>query len=1378
MVFLVRESKGRLCLTIRQKNNLGCAHSFIERGRNLYWTMRNGVKISAPTLFQLMVQLGLPLPAQSGGGMGGLQEAGQEMYQSVPDAQAITGSGISMPNSMGMGNSAGMGMPPMGSMGMQGGMMGNGQLPMLSSSMAQPPPMMTPGFMPNSLGRPPMPSSSPMMPNASQPRFNGSMAAPLPMSNSNKSQYAPAGVAARGVSQNGPPMSQFDDAPQQAWNQNDNQGGGQGGGGGGNRSNSNRDNVHLIDEQDIQLMKVNGMPERIGEGAYGVVYRGEWTFDKESADLVDPWLERRSNRIVTVAVKQLGGSSPDKEVAVWTTLRHPNIIPLFGLVDSLKEKLVMPYANGCSLRRRLTDLPQECSERRFQLRVLRDVAAGVAYLHEKDIVHRDLAARNVLLHRFRGTSPDQEVALLADFGLTRKIDAKAQYAAQNFNVPLQPLAPEQLLDYHQGRTGCRSSPQSDVWAFGVLCAEMLLPHVDQFYADVTANCGSNTGSWIEAVYQYVTVDCRTPLDDFNLNEATVDVVAVAKRCMQHNENTRPLMKEIYRQLREQCDQPEPKTVGDVPKALYGSSELDIVVREAIEGERQFARRIDVLFNVFEKELQASTMSDTPAMTIADIKIVFRNSGALYQAANALQAALAQCDRANFGATLLDALKKNKFDKVMSEYLKGVLQGQSVLYELMYPKQRANKKRAEALQLFLDQRSASRKAKGLNLPDLLSCPYAHLTEMKRMLARIGSHTDSKTDKAALDDALKLLDSISLDGEREVTEGQAKEIVQGLTWRKLPGDQYPLDANAKRNLLRMGELGVVMPGSRKPKSRTVYLFDDAIVVCDKKNAVALLELVESNVDCMSLGPSAFQVTARAIRDARQNVLEFVCEARRDALHWVDDIDYVVKNRNTKKSGGGGGGGGGGAKAAPAVEKKEERPVSPVRERGGSGGNDRGGNDRDRGGGDRDRDRGGNDRRNETMRGGGGGGGRDDDFRGGGRDDRSMSMRGGNDDRGMRDDRMMGGMVGASMPMPNDRMMGSMPMPNDRMMGSMPMGGRGGPMMSPEERYGAVQDQYWDQPQQQQQQQDWNRGGNSNNGPRRDPAYDQMRIAQGTGNQSGWDEQQQQQQMPGYTRGQPGGMFNNSGFQPTPNRNDDYNNGGGYGNNGGGGGRMPMGSMGVPGSMQIQPPGGMGGIPPPPMMMGNGPLPMSAMNVPPPMMGSRPMQNSMGVPPMNTAQTMNQSLMPMQQQQQQRQMGGGGGGGGGGGAPPGGNGRMRSRTDAMPNNAPMLNMMMSAPVRARSPSPQRMRQVPNSMGLPQRNQSMASGWDNEDQMTEYEDYDDDQNNYVALPDARGGGMSNNNMSQQQQQDYAPLPVDQRGGPSVISALQGAVQRSRGGY
>lgn len=46
------------------------------------------------------------------------------------------------------------------------------------------------------------------------------------------------------------------------------------------------------------------------------------------------------------------------------------------------------------------------------------IAAGMRYLHEKNVCHRDLAARNVLLDDFR-------VAKIADFGLAR--DLKQDY---------------------------------------------------------------------------------------------------------------------------------------------------------------------------------------------------------------------------------------------------------------------------------------------------------------------------------------------------------------------------------------------------------------------------------------------------------------------------------------------------------------------------------------------------------------------------------------------------------------------------------------------------------------------------------------------------------------------------------------------------------------------------------------------------------------------------------------------------------------------------------------------------------------------------------------------------------------------------------------
>jgi hypothetical protein len=230
---------------------------------------------------------------------------------------------------------------------------------------------------------------------------------------------------------------------------------------------------------------------------------------------------------------------------------------------------------------------------------------------------------------------------------------------------------------------------------------------------------------------------------------------------------------------------------------------------------------------------------------------------------------------------------------------------------------------------------------------------------------------------------------------------------------------------------------------------------------------------------------------------------------------------------------------------------------------------------------------------------------------------------------------------------------------------------------------------------------------------------------------------------------------------------------------GSQVPMGSMGMqPGSMQIQPPPM--GMPPPPMGMPP-PMPMGSMGMAPP--PQQQQMTSMGLPPMQTANTLQMNSMGMPPNR--------GGGGGNGGSMAGG--RARSRTDAVGNGPPMrLDMMMSAPMRQRSPSPQR-RAGPMSMGMmPSRAPSMSGGrddrgWDNEDNMTEYEDYDDDQNNYVALPDARGGGgnggggMMGNSMPmggrEGGQDSYVALPVDQQpnGGRGVVNAIQNAVQQSR---
>ena len=85
-----------------------------------------------------------------------------------------------------------------------------------------------------------------------------------------------------------------------------------------------------------------------------------------------------------------------QEIRLAARLQHPHIVALLaaGVADGLLY-YTMPYVEGESLRTKLArtgELPL-----RDAVRILRDVAATLAYAHEHGVVHRDIKPDNVLL---------------------------------------------------------------------------------------------------------------------------------------------------------------------------------------------------------------------------------------------------------------------------------------------------------------------------------------------------------------------------------------------------------------------------------------------------------------------------------------------------------------------------------------------------------------------------------------------------------------------------------------------------------------------------------------------------------------------------------------------------------------------------------------------------------------------------------------------------------------------------------------------------------------------------------------------------------------------------------------------------------------------
>ncbi|XP_077785741.1 activated CDC42 kinase 1 isoform X2 [Podarcis muralis] len=204
----------------------------------------------------------------------------------------------------------------------------------------------------------------------------------------------------------------------------------------------------LISEKDLMLF------EKLGDGSFGVVRRGEWCTP--------------TGKLLNVAVKCLKTdvlSQPEalddfiREVNAMYSLDHLSLIRLYGVVLSNPMKMVTELAPLGSLLDRLRK-----NQGHFLIATLCQyaiqIARGMAYLESKRFIHRDLAARNILL-------ATNDLVKIGDFGLMRALPKNDDHYVmqEHRKVPFAWCAPESL----KTRT---FSHASDTWMFGVTLWEM------------------------------------------------------------------------------------------------------------------------------------------------------------------------------------------------------------------------------------------------------------------------------------------------------------------------------------------------------------------------------------------------------------------------------------------------------------------------------------------------------------------------------------------------------------------------------------------------------------------------------------------------------------------------------------------------------------------------------------------------------------------------------------------------------------------------------------------------------------------------------------------------------------------------------------------
>lgn len=153
------------------------------------------------------------------------------------------------------------------------------------------------------------------------------------------------------------------------------------------------------------------------------------------------------------------------EAKILTNLHHENIIHCYGSwEEGDRAFLVLEYVDGGSLYRHFTVHPNFRFPLQASLKIIKEVASALAYMHSGGLVHADIKPENIIIG---GTKGDPKVKLV-DFAIARPSGQRVTGEGE---------------ERYFGTTGyisfdrmCGSPPdkKSDLYALGVVLKQMLL----------------------------------------------------------------------------------------------------------------------------------------------------------------------------------------------------------------------------------------------------------------------------------------------------------------------------------------------------------------------------------------------------------------------------------------------------------------------------------------------------------------------------------------------------------------------------------------------------------------------------------------------------------------------------------------------------------------------------------------------------------------------------------------------------------------------------------------------------------------------------------------------------------------------------------------
>ncbi|KAG2710714.1 hypothetical protein I3760_04G041500 [Carya illinoinensis] len=278
----------------------------------------------------------------------------------------------------------------------------------------------------------------------------------------------------------------------------------------------------------------NSFKYKVGQGGYGVVFKGE---------LPDGHM---------VAVKVLGESKGNgeefiNEVASISRTSHVNIVTLLGFCyERTKRALIYEFVQNGSLDKFIHEKGSSItncyldSKTKFQIAV--GIARGLEYLHRgcrTRILHFDIKPHNILL--------DENLCpKISDFGLAKLCKTKgiSIVSMTGMRGTAGYIAPEVFSRYFGG-----VSHKFDVYSYGMLVLEMVAGRKNLDDGVLSHSSENYFPNWIYDKFEKgETDDTFGDITDDDQDNMIKRMIMVSLWCIQTNPSDRPSMSKVIEML--------------------------------------------------------------------------------------------------------------------------------------------------------------------------------------------------------------------------------------------------------------------------------------------------------------------------------------------------------------------------------------------------------------------------------------------------------------------------------------------------------------------------------------------------------------------------------------------------------------------------------------------------------------------------------------------------------------------------------------------------------------------------------------------------------------------------------------------------------------